>query len=411
MLSCGGNDADTTNGQVSGTETDAVTESESPDVVEWTPPTYEEMVEKLMVEGKVIADFIRENHFVYGDAQINPAINWRTLDPETAIDTNERIVACDRMVSWILFRGGFIDQDYRHGIDLIKYFEEHDFQRIDSTRSLQAGDLVFVNPDANGNPLHVFMCAGPNKRYDGGSNERINGLKGSQPFSEPVNNFVYAYRPNPAKMPNPSMLKIYDVTADNVASVSQNSTVIYEQGKTEGTLAIDHLYAPGKEYSQYELHLSLTSTSDKSGSDEISEASFVGIRLPSKRKNARDAGGIFLSLNGTNKAGLYFGRDEARYNWYETPSVITLPENFSSAHKIAVVDAGDVIKCYMYLKNGEEYLICSIGLSAEYDQAVVRDHDGNIVYSGSAIVNDDGYFGVWSYKANTITTDIALKAS
>ncbi len=412
MFSCGGNEADTTIEEQTSAETTApVTEGESPVVDEWTPPTYEELVDILMTEGKVVADFVRDNRFIYGDAQINPAINWRTLNEKEAINPNERIVACDRMVSWILFRAGFIDQDYRHGIDLYKYFEEHDFEKVETTREIQAGDIVFVNPDKNGNPLHVFLCAGPNKRYDGGSNERINGSRGPQPFTEPIGNFVSAYRPNPAKMPNPSMVEIYDMPADNVATVNENATVIYEQEKQEGTLAFDSPYTPGKEYGQYEMHLSLTSTAEKAGSTSASEASYIGVRLPNERKNPRDPGGIFISLNGTNQAGLYFGRKEDRYSWHETPSVITLPENFTTAHKIAVVDTGDVIKCYMYLENGEEYLICSIHLSDKYDQAVARDHDGKIVYSGSAVVNESGYFGVWSYKANTTITDIAIKAS
>lgn len=412
MLSCGGNEAQTTNEEQTNAETTApVTEEEAPVVDEWTPPTYEELVDRLMTEGKVIADFIREKNFIYGDAQINPAINWRTLNVTEAIDPKERIVACDRMVSWILFRAGFIDQDYRHGIDLYRYFEEHDFEKIETTRTIQAGDIVFVNPDAKGNPGHVFMCAGKNKRYDGGSNERINGSKGPQPFSEPIGNFVVAYRPNPAKMPNPSMLKIYDVPAEDVAKVSENSTVLFEQEKKEGTLALGTKYTPGKDYSQYELHLSLTSTSEIPGSTLASEATYIGVRLPDKRKNARDPGGIFVAFNGTKQASLYFGRGGDRYVWSNSPAIIELPEDFSTAHKISVVDTGDVIKYYMYLSSGEEYLICSICLSEIYDQAVVRNHDGKIVYSGSAVVDADGYFGVWSFKANTAMTDIAIKAS
>ncbi len=411
MFSCGGNEADTTATEQTSAETTAPATEDTPVVDNWTPPTYEELVDTLMKEGKIIADFIRDNSFVYGDAQINPAINWRTLNVDEAIDPNERIVACDRMVSWILFRAGFTDQNFRHGIDQIEYYESHDFERIENARELKAGDLVFVNPDKNGNPLHVFMCAGVNKRYDGGSNERINGRKGPQPFTEPVGAFLYAYRPNPAKMPNPSMMNIYNTPADDIAKVSENSTVIYEKDKNDGTLTISTNYTPGKEYKQYEFHASITSTAKKDGSTELSEASYIGVRLPDERKNARDPGGIFLSINGTNKAGIFFGLKESRYTWYETPSIVTLPETFTTAHKIAVVDTGDVIKYYMYLENGEEYLICSIHLSEKYDQAVVKDHDGKIVYSGIAVVNESGYFGVWSYKANTTATDIAVKAS
>lgn len=413
MFSCGGNEADTTNGATEAVaETTAeVTEEPEEPVVEWTPPTYEELVDKLMAEGKVVADFIRRNDFIYGDAQINPAINWRTLSVEEAINPDERIVACDRMVSWILFRAGFIDQDYRHGIDLVRYFEEHNFEKIESSRLVKAGDIVFVNPDKNGNPAHVFMCAGTNLRYDGGSNERINGLRGDQPFNEPIGAFVEAYRPSPEKMPNPALLEVlYEQPTADEGAVAENSTVIFEQDKKEGTLALGNHYTPGKEYDQYELHLNLTSTSENN-TTILSEATYIGVRLPDKRKNARDPGGIFLSFNGTNKAGLFFGRGGDRYVWTNSPAVLTLPEDFSTEHKISVVDTGDVIKFYMYTSSGEQYLICSLNVCEEYNQAVAHDHDGNIVYSGSAVLNEDGYFGVWSYKANTAMTDISIKAS
>ena len=74
-------------------------------------------------------------------------------------------------------------------------------------------------------------------------------------------------------------------------------------------------------------------------------------------------------------------------------------------------DSGELVIVKVGEENGEEYLICSIHLSEKYDQAVVKDHDGKIVYSGIAVVNESGYFGVWSYKANTTATDIAVKAS
>ncbi len=413
MFSCSGTENDTTASadSITAAETTAPeTEAEEPVVDEWTPPTYEELVERLMTEGKVIADFIRDNGFIYGDAEINPAINWRTLNAVSAINPKERIVACDRMVSWILFRAGFIDQDYRHGLNLYRYFEEHDFELIEHARFVQAGDVVFVNPDKNGNPGHVFLCAGVNKRYDGGSNERINGSKGPQPFTEPIGNFVRAYRPNPAKMPNPAMLDMYETPSEDSAVIAENSTVLFEQPTREGTFTINQKYKHGGEYKQYEFHLTLTSTGEN-GSTAETDATYVGVRLPDKRKTARDPGGIYLAFNGTTKASLFFGRGGDRYSWNYRPSFITIPEDFSTAHKIVVVDTEDVIKYYMYKADGSEYLLCSINVSDEYDQAVVKDHNGNTVYSGSAIISDEGYFGIWSNNANTSMTDLAIKAS
>lgn len=391
-------------------ETIPQTDAEEPIVDDWTPPTYKELVDRLMAEGKVVADFVRDMGFKYGDAEINPAINWRTLDAATAINPKEKLVACDRLVGWILFRAGYIDQDFRHGLNLYRYFEEHDFEQIDSVRSLRAGDIVFVNPDKNGNPGHVFLCAGTNKRYDGGSDIRINGSLGPQPFTEPIHNFVRAYRPNPETLPNPSMLKIYETPASDTAVIAENSTVLLEQEASNSTFSMKKQYMHGEKYDQFEFHLTLSSNG-KGGSSSNTDAAFVGVRLPERRSTARQEGGIYLAFNETNKACLFFGRGGDRYSWNYRPAYITIPEDLSTAHKLVVVDTEDVIKFYMYKSNGDEYMLCSIHLSEEYDQAVVTDHNGKIVYSGSAVVSDGGYFGVWAYNANMTATDISMKAS
>ena len=412
LFSCTGNQAETSDFESDTAPAETVqdtTSSDNNDVAEWKRPTYEELVEIMMREAKIVADFIRDNDFIYGHAIINPAVNWRTLDPKDAIKPEERIVACDRLVNWVMFRSGFIDQDYYFGIHLEDYFNEHGFQKVRSVNDLQAGDIVFVNPDANGVPGHVFICAGKNLRYDGGSDARINGSKGPQPFNEPVNNFVRAYRPSPDYMPHPSMLEIYEPADESSAKISENATNIFESGEKEGTLTISKSYEPGKEYGQYEFHLNLTSYSEVND-DSPWKASFVGARLPERRQNATEPGGIFIALRGENEACLYVGCGAKAKIWNEPVASVKLPENFKTAHKIVVVDTGDVIKYYMYTTSGEEILICTIRVSAEYDQIVVRNSDNNIIYAGTAVVNDSGYFGVWSHGAKTITSDIAIKA-
>lgn len=411
LISCTSEQAETTAPQTSDTvaETDAETTQQDP-AVEWKRPTYEELVDIIMREGKIVADYIRDNDFIYGHAIINPAINWRTLDPADAVRPEEKIVACDRLVNWVLYRAGFFDQEYYFGIHLEDYFNEHGFQKINSARELVAGDIVFVHPNDQGVPGHVFICAGDNLRYDAGSDERINGTKGPQPFSEPVLNFVYAYRPSPDHMPHPSMLEIYEPADENAAKVNPDAKAIYEEGEKEGTLVISKRYEPGKEYGQYEFHLNLTSYSEFYD-DSPWQASFVGARLTEKRKNATEPGGIFIALRGEDEACLYVGCGAKAVIWNEPVAAVPLPENFKLAHKIAVVDTGDVIKYYMYTISGEEYLICTIRVSAEYDQIVVRDNAGELIYAGTAVVNDSGYFGVWSHGAITQTSDIQIKAS
>ena len=412
LFSCTGNQTETSapESDTASAETAQDTAaSDNNDVAEWKRPTYEELVEIMMREGKIVADFIRDNDFIYGHAIINPAVNWRTLDPKDAIKPEEKVVACDRLVNWVMFRAGFTDQDYYFGINLEDYFNSHGFQKITSVRNLEAGDIVFVNPNDQGVPGHVFICAGKNKRFDGGSDERINGSKGPQPFSEPVNNFVYAYRPSPDYMPHPSMLEIYEPADENAAKTDPNAECIFEGNDKEGTLVISQSYEPQGEFSHYEFHLNLTSYSEVND-DSPWKASFVGARLPERRKDATEPGGIFVAFRGENEACLFVGGGSKARIWNEPVASVKLPENFKTAHKVAVVDTGDVIKYYMYTDAGEEYLICTIRVYAKYDQIVVRNNEGDIIYAGTAVVNDVGYFGVWSHGALTKTSDVKIYA-
>jgi hypothetical protein len=86
--------------------------------------------------------------------------------------------------------------------NLILWCKEHKFKKITDINELQAGDIIFVRPDKNGSPQHVFMLAsdvdrnGKALRYDHGSDTRINS---KQPTKEPVSYaeapFICAYRP------------------------------------------------------------------------------------------------------------------------------------------------------------------------------------------------------------------------
>ena len=71
----------------------------------------------------------------------------------------DKYVACDRLVSWILYRAGFTDQPFINGCDLEKLFRDHDFEKLDKLYDYKPGDIIFINPDSSGNPTHVFMCA------------------------------------------------------------------------------------------------------------------------------------------------------------------------------------------------------------------------------------------------------------
>ena len=174
-----------------------------------------ELIEKMMQEAQNVTDFMRDQKFLYGDARINPGINWEHLDPSKAVDRYEKIVSCDRLVCWILYRCGFTDQPYTQGVTvwyMADWCEKYSFEKIEKVEDLKAGDVVFVNPDSQNRPSHVFLCAsardeyGMYLRYDAGSDQRIQCKKGTeatpgqQPFNEGISGFMYAYRPNTLKV-------------------------------------------------------------------------------------------------------------------------------------------------------------------------------------------------------------------
>ena len=154
-------------------------------------------VQQLLSGAKEVTDYIRAHHFSYGYATVNPAL-----------DQSQGIVACDNCVGWFLYKAGYTDnQPSFYGLDLASsqtYMESHGFTKITDKSQLQAGDIVYVNPDSSGFPGHVFLLGnyigdGIWERYDCGSDNRIS-LSGqysgysSQPFHEPINNFAFAYR-------------------------------------------------------------------------------------------------------------------------------------------------------------------------------------------------------------------------
>ena len=60
---------------------------------------------EILKEAKWVTDYVRENGFRYGDAPMNPAI-----------DHEAKLVSCDRLVDWVMYRVGFTDQVERQGM-------------------------------------------------------------------------------------------------------------------------------------------------------------------------------------------------------------------------------------------------------------------------------------------------------
>lgn len=150
---------------------------------------YSEVASEILYQAKLVCDFIRDEHFSYGNAPVNPAF-----------DHSAYLVSCDRLVDWVLYRVGFTNQPYQsgkcvNGPGLTNWCKEQGFTKISKLADIKPGDIVFVNPKSNGDPQHVFICAGGGTsqyyRYDAGSNARI---QSTQPSNEVISNFMYAYR-------------------------------------------------------------------------------------------------------------------------------------------------------------------------------------------------------------------------
>ena len=160
---------------------------------------------KILHHGKLNADYMRVNGYIYGDASVNPALN-----------KTEKVVSCDRFVGWTLYDAGF----NRNGQPATKGYTLYTtnsleqllislgFTKITNQASVMGGDIVFVGTSTNlavpanykNYPCHVFICAGSHAsgnhyRYDAGSNTRIKSVQPSlEPLSYSNMAFRFAYR-------------------------------------------------------------------------------------------------------------------------------------------------------------------------------------------------------------------------
>ncbi len=167
---------------------------------------------KILWEAKIVADYMRDNKWVYGNATKNPYY-----------DKSEKVVSCDRFVGWTVGNAGYVTgQPSRSGLNLYgfsgnkgegcleTFLVQNGFTKITSASQVKAGDIVFVgystvhttlSAEMRQYPQHVYIAAsnydgnGQSYRYDAGSLSRI---RSTQPSYEPVsyteNVFRFAYR-------------------------------------------------------------------------------------------------------------------------------------------------------------------------------------------------------------------------
>lgn len=168
-----------------------------------TTTTSQDFVTKFLDAAKEVTTYVKENGFTYGHAEHMPPDS----NGETNSDGVKRI-SCDRLVAWALHKCGYTDQPEcglttsAGGSPLMDYCKEKGWERIEDVNQVQAGDIVFSGATNADKSVagHTFICAGKDLRYDCGSADRIQ-LTGayssykSQPFSEPITDFICAYRP------------------------------------------------------------------------------------------------------------------------------------------------------------------------------------------------------------------------
>ena len=158
------------------------------------------VAERILKEAKWVADYVRTHGFRYGNAPINPAVNC-----------DAKLVSCDRLVCWALYRAGFADQPQANGLvvydaggtkDLTKFCISHGFTRINNVKDLQPGDIVFETRGGS-YPGHTFIFEGwaPGQegkfcsRYDGGSDQKIQAVQPMTDWNDNLSTFMYAMRP------------------------------------------------------------------------------------------------------------------------------------------------------------------------------------------------------------------------
>ena len=77
-------------------------------------------------------------------------------------------------------------------------------------------------------------------------------------------------------------------------------------------------------------------------------------------------------------------------------------------HKITVVDDGDMVKYFMTTTSGELHLICTIKLDTDLDWMAVFDNSNKMAFVGKALVEDYGYFRVWTHNTQTVAENIVV---
>ena len=145
-------------------------------------------VKKFLQTAKKVAAANKKKGYIYGDARCLPSVS----------DEDKR-TSCDRFVDQVLWNCGLKDVGNRSVTKLDDYLASKGAKKITDVSKIKAGDVMFTNAAGP----HTFILGEKKgnlwERYDSGSKDRIQ-LTGpyasytSQPFTEAVVAFQYAYR-------------------------------------------------------------------------------------------------------------------------------------------------------------------------------------------------------------------------
>ena len=189
--------------------------------------------EEFLNAAQEVTTYIKQNDFHYGDAQHMPPMANGATNSD-----GSKYISCDRLVAWALYKIGFKDQP-QNGLvvsQIYDYCTNKGWEKITNSSEVQAGDIVLTGSSET-DLVHTFICAGQNKRYDCGSDQRIR-LEGqysgytSQPFDEPISsNFVCAFRITGEVEP--------EETID--MSPEEAQQIIDKMGEDDGELEVNEL--------------------------------------------------------------------------------------------------------------------------------------------------------------------------
>ena len=189
--------------------------------------------EEFLNAAQEVTTYVKQNDFHYGDAHHMPPMANGATNSD-----GSKYISCDRLVAWALYKIGFKDQP-QNGLvvsQIYDYCTNKGWKKITNSSEVQAGDIVLTGSSET-DLVHTFICAGQNKRYDCGSDERIR-LEGqysgytSQPFDEPISsNFVCAFRITGEVEP--------EETID--MSPEEAQQIIDKMGEDDGELEVNEL--------------------------------------------------------------------------------------------------------------------------------------------------------------------------